>query len=254
MKIYCSLLLIACACITSAQAASQNLSLPVTQHPVFQVPGTQSATGASVIYNAIINNGQGVYAGGNNNTISSSSWGTNNEGYWTVDTNNEIGTITLLNRNAVGGSYFALGIEGPTSPNSPITSFNFSFSIDSGATGGGKALFTVYDIENDTFLSGLWKTVDFTSDGGTINVTMDKNDIDLIGPWNENYLLVAGATFNGGSGGSTASYTVSDIKVTFSSEDFPDDPGNIPEPATASLSLLGLAALMMRRRRRTQTA
>lgn len=252
MKIYCFLPLIACACITSAQAASQNLRLPATEHLVFQVSGTQSATGASVIYNAIINNGPGVYAGGNNNTIIN--WGLNNEGYWIVDTANDIGTITLLNRNAVGGSYFALGIEGPTSPNSPITSFNFSFSIDSGATGGGKALFTVYDAENDHFIPGLWKTVDFTSDGGTINVTMDKNDIDLIGLWKESYLLVAGATFNGGSGGSTASYTVSDIKVTLSSEDFPDDPGNIPEPATASLSLLGLAALMTRRRRRTQTA
>lgn len=246
MKVNRYILLLLGTCITSAQADVYNVVLPPTEHPVNQVAGQQVA-GASVISNAIKNNGQGVYAGGNNNSINN--WGqTNNEGYWTLDTVNETGSITLLNRNGVSGSYFALGVEGPASSSSPITSFNFSFSIDAGTTGGGRALFTVYDIENDTFLSGLWKTVDFTSDGGTINVTMDKNDIDLIGPWNENYLLVAGATFNARSGASaTASYTVSDIKVTFSTE-------SVPEPATASLSLLGLAALMMRRRRRTQTA
>lgn len=247
MKVNRYILLLLGTCITSAQADVYNVVLPPTEHPVNQVAGT-AGRGASVIYDAVKDNGQGVYAGGNNNSIANSSWGTNNEGYWTVDTANEIGTITLLNRNGVSGSYFALGVEGPASSSSPITSFNFSFSIDAGTTGGGKALFTVYDIENDTFLSGLWKTVDFTSDGGTINVTMDKNDIDLIGPWNENYLLVAGATFNARSGASaTTPYTVSDIKVTFSTE-------SVPEPATASLSLLGLAALMMRRRRRTQTA
>lgn len=51
----------------------------------------------------------GIYAGGNNNSISN--WGINNEGTWVNE--NNVGTITLCGRSGVSGDSFAMVLGGP---------------------------------------------------------------------------------------------------------------------------------------------
>ncbi len=67
-------------------------------------------------------------------------------------------------------------------------------------------------------------------------VSLDMADSPLA--WGEGYKLVAGV--RGGAGGATSPYTLANIQVSYET---------VPEPATASLGMLGLGALVFRRSR-----
>ena len=68
----------------------------------------------------------GIYAGGNNNSISN--WGINNEGTWVNE--NNVGTITLCGRSGVSGDSFAMVLGGPQQGDS-VSSITFSCNTPS---------------------------------------------------------------------------------------------------------------------------
>lgn len=91
----------------SAQAATIVAELPESQS-VSQT-ATMAGTSGQQLLDKVKGLQNGIYAGGNNNSISN--WGINNEGTWVNE--NNVGTITLCGRSGVAGSSFAMVLGGP---------------------------------------------------------------------------------------------------------------------------------------------
>ena len=95
------------------------------------------------------------------------------------------------------------------------------------STGGTYRVYLAYQTENG------WQAVESQATSGTITVTADLSGNKLT---SENvYVFVESNQGRGNDSTFTASMT--------------GELASVPEPATASLGLLGLVALMMRRRR-----
>lgn len=108
----------------------------------------------------------------------------------------------------------------------------------SGVAGDSFAMvLAVYDSAG-TLVRNLSTVESFTFDSTsrTTTVSLDMADSPLA--WGEGYKLVAGV--RGGAGGATSPYTLANIQVSYET---------VPEPATASLGMLGLGALVFRRSR-----
>mgnify|MGYP000755478790 FL=1 len=95
----------------------------------------------------------------------------------------------------------------------------------------------VYD-STGTLVEELSKIQDFsfTSTSETTTISLDMSAVPFT--WEEGYKVVAGV--RGGAGGATSAYTITGIQVSYET---------VPEPAAASLDLLGLGAMLLRRRR-----
>ena len=95
----------------------------------------------------------------------------------------------------------------------------------------------VYD-STGTLVEELSKIQDFsfTSTSETTTISLDMSAAPLT--WEEGYTVVAGV--RGGAGTATSAYTITGIQVYYET---------VPEPAAASLGLLGLGAMLLRRRR-----
>ena len=91
----------------------------------------------------------------------------------------------------------------------------------------------VYD-STGTLVEELSKIQDFsfTSTSETTTISLDMSAAPLT--WEEGYKVVAGVR------GATSAYTITGIQVSYET---------VPEPAAASLGLLGLGAMLLRRRR-----
>ena len=105
---------------------------------------------------------------------------------------------------------------------------SLTFTVDlATSTGGTYRVYLAYQTENG------WQAVESQATSGTITVTADLSGNKLT---SENvYVFVESNQGRGNDSTFTASMT--------------GELASVPEPATASLGLLGLAALMMRRRR-----
>ncbi|MEZ3490478.1 MAG: hypothetical protein K1W11_10470 [Akkermansia muciniphila] len=90
----------------SVQAATVIAELPESQS-VIQT-ATMARTSGQELLNKVKDLQNGIYAGGNNNSISN--WGINNEGAWVNEDN--AGTITLCGRVGVSGDSFAMVLGG----------------------------------------------------------------------------------------------------------------------------------------------
>ena len=216
---YCAVL-ISCASVLAANAATIIAELPESANL------SQTATMAPQTGNQLLDKVKGrefgVYAGGNNNSLAN--WPQNGEGTWV--NHDDVGSIILCGRSGVAGDSFAMVLGGPRQGelvSSIITSYTMVLAIYDSA---GTLVRNLSTVESFTF--------DSTS--RTTTVSLDMADSPLA--WGEGYKLVAGV--RGGAGGATSPYTLANIQVSYET---------VPEPATASLGMLGLGALVFRRSR-----
>ena len=107
----------------------------------------------------------------------------------------------------------------------------------SGVISSYSMVLAVYD-STGTLVEELSRIQDFsfTSTSETTTISLDMSAAPLT--WEEGYKVVAGV--RGGAGGATSAYTITGIQVSYET---------VPEPAAASLGLLGLGAMLLRRRR-----
>lgn len=230
MRVYHYILSASCACMMSVQAATVIAGLPESQS-VTQT-ATMARTSGQELLNKVKDLQNGIYAGGNNNSISN--WGINNEGAWVNEDN--AGTITLCGRAGVSGDSFAMVLGGPQQGDS-VSSITFSCNTPSSVITSYSMVLAVYDSTGSLVeeLSRV-QNFSFTSTSETTTVSLDMSDAPLT--WEEGYKVVAGV--RGGAGTATSAYTITGIQVSYET---------VPEPAAASLGLLGLGAMLLRRRR-----
>lgn len=230
MRVYHYILSASCACMMSVQAATVIAELPESQS-VTQT-ATMARTSGQELLNKVKDLQNGIYAGGNNNSISN--WGVNNEGAWVNEDN--AGTITLCGRAGVSGDSFAMVLGGPQQGDS-VSSITFSCNTPSSVITSYSMVLAVYDSTGSLVeeLSRV-QNFSFTSTSETTTVSLDMSDAPLT--WEEGYKVVAGV--RGGAGTATSAYTITGIQVSYET---------VPEPAAASLGLLGLGAVLLRRRR-----
>ena len=183
----------------------------------------------------------GVYAGcqyQNITTTGNNPWGTNNEGNWVL---NEDGTgaITLLGRSGVGGDACVLVLGGEVAAGTTFSSLTFNAALTTASTIEGNITLglALADSSGKVLASDGGTTLAANAVGSASQTLTFSENIT----WAEGYKVIA--IIDGVSGAATTAYTVSGISVT----------GQVvPEPATATLSLLALAGLAARRRRTTR--
>lgn len=230
MRVYHYVLLASCVCMMSAQAATIVAELPESQSV------SQTATMARTLGQQLLDKVKGlqngIYAGGNNNSVGN--WAVNGEGTWVNQ--DDVGSITLCGRSGVAGSSFAMVLGGPQEGDS-ISSITFSCNTPSSVISSYSMVLAVYD-STGTLVEELSRIQDFsfTSTSETTTISLDMSAAPLT--WEEGYKVVAGV--RGGAGGATSAYTITGIQVSYET---------VPEPAVASLGLLGLGAMLLRRRR-----
>ena len=230
MRVYHYVLLASCVCMMSAQAATIVAELPESQS-VSQT-ATMARTSGQQLLDKVKDLQNGIYAGGNNNSVSN--WSVNGEGTWVNQ--DDVGSITLCGRSGVAGSSFAMVLGGPQEGDS-VSSITFSCNTPSSVISSYSMVLAVYD-STGTLIEELSKIQDFsfTSTSETTTISLDMSAAPLT--WEEGYKVVAGV--RGGAGGATSAYTITGIQVSYET---------VPEPAAASLGLLGLGAMLLRRRR-----
>ena len=137
-------------------------------------------------------------------------------------------TVTYTNRQGYGGSGVGLKVSLDAAGYSADAFSSLTFTVDlATSTGGTSRVYLAYQTENG------WQAVESQATSGTITVTADLSGNKLT---SENvYVFVESNQGRGNDSTFTASMT--------------GELASVPEPATASLGLLGLVALMMRRRR-----
>ena len=214
----------------SAQAATVIAELPESQS-VSQT-ATMARTSGQQLLDKVKGLQNGIYAGGNNNSVGN--WSVNGEGTWVNQ--DDVGSITLCGRSGVAGSSFAMVLGGPQEGDS-VSSITFSCNTPSSVISSYSMVLAVYD-STGTLVEELSKIQDFsfTSTSETTTISLDMSAAPLT--WEEGYKVVAGV--RGGAGGATSAYTITGIQVSYET---------VPEPAAASLGLLGLGAMLLRRRR-----
>lgn len=230
MRVYHYVLLASCVCMMSAQAATIVAELPESQS-VSQT-ATMARTSGQQLLDKVKGLQNGIYAGGNNNSVGN--WAVNGEGTWVNQ--DDVGSITLCGRSGVAGSSFAMVLGGPQEGDS-ISSITFSCNTPSSVISSYSMVLAVYD-STGTLVEELSRIQDFsfTSTSETTTISLDMLAAPLT--WEEGYKVVAGV--RGGAGGATSAYTITGIQVSYET---------VPEPAAASLGLLGLGAMLLRRRR-----
>ena len=212
------------------QAATIVAELPESQS-VSQT-ATMARTSGQQLLDKVKGLQNGIYAGGNNNSVGN--WSVNGEGTWVNQ--DDVGSITLCGRSGVAGSSFAMVLGGPQEGDS-VSSITFSCNTPSSVINSYSMVLAVYD-STGTLVEELSKIQDFsfTSTSETTTISLDMSAAPLT--WEEGYKVVAGV--RGGAGTATSAYTITGIQVSYET---------VPEPAAASLGLLGLGAMLLRRRR-----
>ena len=167
MRVYHYVLLASCVCMMSAQAATVIAELPESQS-VSQT-ATMARTSGQQLLDKVKDLQNGIYAGGNNNSISN--WGINNEGTWVNE--NNVGTITLCGRSGVSGDSFAMVLGGPQQGDS-VSSITFSCNTPSSVISSYSMVLAVYD-STGTLIEELSKIQDFsfTSTSETTTISLD---------------------------------------------------------------------------------
>lgn len=175
------------------------------------------------------NNGGGL---GNYDTINKEQ----GEGNWVNSSN--VGTITMCGRSKASGDHLAMILGSEISVGSKVSSLTLSageINVPEGLT------INSYQLKIAIF-DGETEVGSVTGPSGTKSITLSPTDINNPFVWGENYKVIA--IVQGGSnstGDVTTPYTISNIQVKADI--------TVPEPATATLSLMALAGLCVRRRR-----
>ncbi len=216
----------------------------LTYDEVLTMPGSQNNGGHGSVTNPIntfssYNMGVYLYNGGgqvNTNT-------TTGEGIW----NNAEGvtSVVLCKRGGAGGSGEAIVLDHTViGTGMKVSGLSFSVANSSSETLTGTISLTLVLCRND---NGTWDTVASHTEtltlgsGATTAITFNEGN-EIV--WNDSYKIIGlldglnGASDISGSNGQA--YTLSGITMK----------ATVPEPATATLSLLALAGLASRRRRK----
>lgn len=157
------------------------------------------------------------------------------EGYW----NGTTGTITLAGRNGTQGESFALVLNNGIEVGDIVSSVSFSGTVDADTDINGKNFVFSVAIYNGTEAYATATPVTVAgSSAEAKNFSVTLSDFDGF-TWTENSKIIAvmaGPAFTPAGN----IYSVSGMGVKASI---------VPEPATATLSLLALAGLAARRKR-----
>lgn len=159
------------------------------------------------------------------------------EGKWV--NSNDVGTITMCGRAGAGGDHLAIVLGSGITVGSQVTSLTLSagnITAPEGLTINPYTLMiAVYN--------GTTQVGSATGTAGATSITLNPTGGATSFVWGENYKIIA--IVKGGSnateGKNTVSYTIDGIQVKADI--------TVPEPATATLSLMALAGLCVRRRR-----
>ena len=183
----------------------------------------------------------GIYAGPQTSNVylketDSNPWGNLGEGTWTLNSNNT-GTITLLGRSGVGGDACVLVLGSEIAVGSQLSSFTFHAAGSSDNTLTSSITLGLAIVDNTGATLYAQGGTNFTAN----NATGASQTLSLDSPltWADGYKVLA--IIDGVSDNGKTKYTISDISVSAQL---------VPEPTTATLSLLALAGLAARRRRK----
>lgn len=218
-------------------AATVNAATIIAELPASESvsqTATMAAHDGTDLLNKVKGKELGIYAGGNNNSIGN--WPQNGEGTWINHDN--IGAMTLCGRSGVAGDSFAMVLGGPQN-GELISSITFSCDNPISVITAYTMVLAVYDASGN-LVQNLSTVENFTFGATSETTSVSLNMADEPLEWKEGYKLVAGV--RGGGGSATSPYEITNIQVSYET---------VPEPAAASLSLLGLGALLMRKRRKS---
>ena len=203
--------------------------------------GGHGSTGAEAALTNYANSADGGYmfnTGGQVNPDASF-----NEGI--LRTDGGLVCLTLAPRHGAGGSGEAIVLSGKELNGYEVDSFTFSITSSS-CTSEGTVALTLAVIEKGT--GNTWSVNQRST--GTLTVNSDsgaevKLTLDSAIEWSDSYKVVAmiDNTAKTLTGGNSPTYTMTGISVTATGTPV------VPEPATATLSLLALCGLAARRRR-----
>lgn len=207
--------------------------------------GTVNSDGTTANPGALVdlykNSDSEVYLGLNGELGESNPIGndTPNEGNWVYNAVNKTGEVTLCGRTLVKGENFTMVF----SPTDFVTNDKIS-SITLSATGNATFNATLKQyglviaiVDANGSVKGQQSA---TFESGTAGKDMSTTlNFDNALVWQDGYKVIAGIV--GPQGAGTTEYTISNIQVKADV--------TVPEPATATLSLLALAGMCGRRRR-----
>ena len=200
--------------------------------------GSTSATAALTNY-ANSNDGGYMFNNGGQVTPDTSF----NEGILRTDGEGLV-CLTLAPRTGAGGSGEAIVLSGTELNGYEVDSLTFSITSSSCSSEGSVAL-TLAVIEKDTD-KNTWSVKQSSTGTLTMNSGAEVNlTLGSAIEWSDSYKVVAmiDNTAKTLGGGNSPTYTMTGISVTATGTPV------VPEPATATLSLLALAGFAARRRR-----
>ncbi len=217
------------------------LTLPdsTTEKPTFDT-GVLYRTDATNLLTHYSTAEVGVYCSVNNTagpSDSTSGFGDSPEGWW--NNSNNIGDITLYGRSYWSGEAVTLILESNEfNAGDTITLLNLSATVTSHTDGANSTFVYALGIldSNGTLVAS--KTGSLTPTVGTAHTISLKWEGEV--EWEDGYRVAAGIATP--SGGGTNQRDISSLKIGAGF-------APIPEPTTATLSLLALAGLAARRRR-----
>ncbi len=217
-------LITAALCLGLAASASADTTLDLLENVAdqgssrltyeFQYGGTTAIT----ISSWLDEQSDGVYW-----TVRNAGTGSNSNVDAALTNNGDSYTLSFTNRQRYGGS--AVGIATTISDTSSLTSLDLSYTASSGESG---TIYLVYQTGDTWTMDSAAFTV-----GSEATISVDLSETAL----SSSTVYVQVATTSGY--GTTTTGTIS---LTATS-------GAVPEPATATLGLLALGALALRRRR-----
>ncbi|MBR4309650.1 MAG: PEP-CTERM sorting domain-containing protein, partial [Akkermansia sp.] len=149
-------------------------------------------------------------------------------------------SVELWGRKGYGGTNVAVKFDSGLTGGTELTSLTLSTGGLTGDITNYSLYFGVVDKAGNILASGT--ALNLNTNAGSItlsNFGLEKDDTFV---WEEGYSLLMGFVSAAGSAWNTKSY-ISGIQVVAETV-------SIPEPATATLSLLALAGLAARRRRK----
>ena len=214
------------------------LTLPSTQRAV---AGIGAANSISVSVNDASNIAKfagsdiGIYMFCNGGQTDIGAEEGSTEGTWTLS--GDTATVELWGRKQYSGTNVAVVTNGGLNEGATVSALTLSTTGLTGNTDDYSVYFGLVDDVGNILASDVQNNLGTSPANITLNFVGEGNNDALV--WKEDYTLILGFVSEAGSSWNAKSY-VNGIKL---------EANLVPEPTTATLSLLALAGLAARRRR-----